>query len=178
MNRSEDEEEEEVEVLGEGCMSPEAIAEAERAFEQQYGLGSSSGEQGGAGQQGGLEGVAGNPQGKATCGPVPGAVPEGPPPVHVLPLYAILPAAAQARVFQPPPPGHRLIVVATNVAETSLTIPGARACAVQLTIPGARACAVQLTIPGALAPPQRATTNPGALARVQLCAAIFLGHGK
>jgi ATP-dependent RNA helicase DHX37/DHR1 len=28
------------------------------------------------------------------------------------------------RVFEPPPPGTRLVVVATNVAETSLTIPG------------------------------------------------------
>ena len=45
--------------------------------------------------------------------------------MHVLPLYAMLPPAAQARVFQTPPDGHRLIVVATNVAETSLTIPGA-----------------------------------------------------
>ena len=45
-------------------------------------------------------------------------------PVHVLPLYAMLPPSAQARVFQKPPEGHRLIVVATNVAETSLTIPG------------------------------------------------------
>jgi ATP-dependent RNA helicase DHX37/DHR1 len=33
---------------------------------------------------------------------------------------------AQARVFDSPPPGARLIVVATNVAETSLTIPGIR----------------------------------------------------
>ena len=49
-----------------------------------------------------------------------------PPPVHVLPLYAALPRAAQDRVFQPPPDGHRLIVVATNVAETSLTLPGVR----------------------------------------------------
>ena len=47
------------------------------------------------------------------------------PHTHVLPLYALLPAAQQARVFQKPPEGHRLIVVATNVAETSLTIPGA-----------------------------------------------------
>ena len=47
-----------------------------------------------------------------------------PAPVHVLPLYAMLPQAAQARVFAPVPAGHRLIVVATNVAETSLTIPG------------------------------------------------------
>lgn len=46
-------------------------------------------------------------------------------PVHVLPLYAMLPRAAQDRVFEPVPAGHRLIVVATNVAETSLTIPGA-----------------------------------------------------
>lgn len=30
------------------------------------------------------------------------------------------------RVFQPPPPDSRLVVVATNVAETSLTIPGIR----------------------------------------------------
>lgn len=30
------------------------------------------------------------------------------------------------RVFQPPPEGHRLVVVSTNVAETSLTIPGIR----------------------------------------------------
>jgi ATP-dependent RNA helicase DHX37/DHR1 len=29
-------------------------------------------------------------------------------------------------VFEPPPPGSRLVVVATNVAETSLTIPGIR----------------------------------------------------
>jgi HrpA-like RNA helicase len=30
------------------------------------------------------------------------------------------------RVFQPPPSDSRLVVVATNVAETSLTIPGIR----------------------------------------------------
>ncbi|RYY36484.1 ATP-dependent RNA helicase, partial [archaeon] len=35
-------------------------------------------------------------------------------PVHVLPLYALLPRGAQMRVFEPPPAGHRLIVVATN----------------------------------------------------------------
>ena len=48
----------------------------------------------------------------------------GPGLVHVLPLYAMLPAAAQAAVFKTVPSGHRLIIVATNVAETSLTIPG------------------------------------------------------
>lgn len=47
-------------------------------------------------------------------------------PVSVLPLYAMLPRAAQRRVFEAPPPGHRAIVVSTNVAETSVTIPGMR----------------------------------------------------
>ncbi|CAM9661965.1 unnamed protein product, partial [Ectocarpus sp. 13 AM-2016] len=46
------------------------------------------------------------------------------PPVHVVPLYAMLTAEEQATVFRPPPDGHRLVVVATNVAETSITIPG------------------------------------------------------
>lgn len=46
--------------------------------------------------------------------------------VHVLPLYSQLPMDHQSRVFEPPPHGSRLIVLATNVAETSLTIPGIR----------------------------------------------------
>ena len=45
-------------------------------------------------------------------------------PLLVLPLYAALPRSNQDRVFGAIPKGHRLIVVATNVAETSLTIPG------------------------------------------------------
>lgn len=45
-------------------------------------------------------------------------------PMRVLPLYAMLPAAAQLRVFQEVKEGERLVIVATNVAETSLTIPG------------------------------------------------------
>ena len=48
-------------------------------------------------------------------------------PVLVLPLYAMLPPAQQALVFRSAPANHRLIVVATNVAETSLTIPGKQA---------------------------------------------------
>jgi ATP-dependent helicase HrpA len=40
----------------------------------------------------------------------------------ILPLYARLSAAEQQRVFQPLP--QRRVVLATNVAETSLTIPG------------------------------------------------------
>ncbi|KAI9789891.1 MAG: putative ATP-dependent RNA helicase DHR1 [Candelina submexicana] len=51
---------------------------------------------------------------------------EGPPAIHVLPLYSQLPTDQQLRVFEPPPGYSRLIVLATNVAETSLTIPGIR----------------------------------------------------
>jgi len=42
----------------------------------------------------------------------------------VLPLYSLLSAEDQAKVFAPMPQNHRLIVVATNIAETSITIPG------------------------------------------------------
>ncbi len=47
-----------------------------------------------------------------------------PPNTEVLPLYARLSAAEQNRVFQPR--GRPRIVLATNVAETSLTVPGIR----------------------------------------------------
>lgn len=46
--------------------------------------------------------------------------------IHVLPLYSQLQTKDQLRVFEPPPENARLIVLATNVAETSLTIPGIR----------------------------------------------------
>ncbi|KAL9652504.1 hypothetical protein ABK040_000076 [Willaertia magna] len=46
--------------------------------------------------------------------------------LYVLPLYAMLQPKEQMKVFQPPPPGYRLVVIATNVAETSLTIPNIR----------------------------------------------------
>ena len=45
-------------------------------------------------------------------------------PIEILPLYARLPAADQQRIFAPS--GARRIVLATNVAETSLTVPGIR----------------------------------------------------
>jgi len=47
-----------------------------------------------------------------------------PPATEILPLYARLSAAEQMRVFQPH--AGRRIVLATNVAETSLTVPGIR----------------------------------------------------
>uniref|UniRef100_A0A8D0HBU4 Activating signal cointegrator 1 complex subunit 3 n=1 Tax=Sphenodon punctatus TaxID=8508 RepID=A0A8D0HBU4_SPHPU len=42
----------------------------------------------------------------------------------VLPIYANLPSDMQAKIFEPTPPGARKVVVATNIAETSLTIDG------------------------------------------------------
>ncbi|KAK4138031.1 P-loop containing nucleoside triphosphate hydrolase protein [Trichocladium antarcticum] len=44
------------------------------------------------------------------------------PSFHVLPLHASLETREQKKVFSPAPPGKRKIVVATNVAETSITI--------------------------------------------------------
>lgn len=40
----------------------------------------------------------------------------------ILPVYANLPSDMQARIFMPTPPGARKVVLATNIAETSLTI--------------------------------------------------------
>ncbi|MFC5060681.1 ATP-dependent RNA helicase HrpA [Actinomycetospora atypica] len=47
-------------------------------------------------------------------------------PLDVLPLYARLSSAEQHRVFEPGASNRRRIVLATNVAETSLTVPGIR----------------------------------------------------
>jgi ATP-dependent helicase HrpB len=44
----------------------------------------------------------------------------------VLPLYGDLAAAAQDAVLRPDPQGRRKVIVATNIAETSLTIDGVR----------------------------------------------------
>ncbi|KAI9770915.1 MAG: putative ATP-dependent RNA helicase dhr2 [Geoglossum simile] len=49
------------------------------------------------------------------------------PKVLVLPLFAALPQHAQQRVFQPSPhPNMRKVVLATNIAETSVTVSGVR----------------------------------------------------
>ncbi|CAD5215627.1 unnamed protein product [Bursaphelenchus xylophilus] len=47
-------------------------------------------------------------------------------PLYCLSLYSMMPSHLQHKVFEDPPEGHRLCVVATNVAETSLTIPNIR----------------------------------------------------
>jgi ATP-dependent RNA helicase DHX37/DHR1 len=44
-------------------------------------------------------------------------------PLFVLPLYSLLPSEKQVQVFDKVPENCRLCVVATNIAETSLTIP-------------------------------------------------------
>ncbi|KAK6541656.1 putative ATP-dependent RNA helicase DHR1 [Orbilia ellipsospora] len=42
----------------------------------------------------------------------------------ILPLYSLLPTSEQMKIWAPLKPNQRLCVLATNVAETSLTIPG------------------------------------------------------
>ncbi|MBS0380730.1 MAG: ATP-dependent helicase HrpB [Proteobacteria bacterium] len=48
------------------------------------------------------------------------------PGVRVVPLYGELEGAAQDEALAPAPPGMRKVVLATNIAETSLTLPGVR----------------------------------------------------
>lgn len=49
-----------------------------------------------------------------------------PPGVEVFPLHGTLPPEAQDRAIAPSPPGRRKVVLATSIAETSLTIEGVR----------------------------------------------------
>ena len=46
------------------------------------------------------------------------------PELIVLPVYSALPSEVQSRIFEPAPTGARKCVVATNIAEASLTIDG------------------------------------------------------
>jgi ATP-dependent RNA helicase DHX8/PRP22 len=46
------------------------------------------------------------------------------PELIILPVYSALPSEMQTRIFEPAPPGTRKVVLATNIAETSLTIDG------------------------------------------------------
>ncbi len=48
------------------------------------------------------------------------------PSVEIVPLFGALDAAVQDRAIAPPPPGRRKVVLATSIAETSLTIEGVR----------------------------------------------------
>ena len=44
----------------------------------------------------------------------------------VCPIYAALPSSQQLQIFRKPQPNQRKIILATNIAETSITIPGIR----------------------------------------------------
>jgi ATP-dependent RNA helicase DHX8/PRP22 len=46
------------------------------------------------------------------------------PELIILPIYGALPSETASRIFEPPPPGGRKVVIATNIAETSITIDG------------------------------------------------------
>ncbi|KAK4629525.1 Pre-mRNA-splicing factor ATP-dependent RNA helicase prp16 [Fulvia fulva] len=47
-----------------------------------------------------------------------------PPKLSVLPIYSQMPADLQAKIFDRAAPGVRKVIVATNIAETSLTVDG------------------------------------------------------
>ncbi|XP_071481336.1 ATP-dependent RNA helicase DHX33-like [Diadema antillarum] len=51
-------------------------------------------------------------------------LPQDAPGIVPIPMYAALPPGQQLRVFQPVPSGKRKVILATNIAETSVTIPG------------------------------------------------------
>jgi ATP-dependent helicase HrpB len=46
--------------------------------------------------------------------------------IEIVPLFGALEASVQDRAIQPAPKGHRKVVLATSIAETSLTIEGVR----------------------------------------------------
>lgn len=46
------------------------------------------------------------------------------PELIILPVYSALPSEMQTKIFEPTPLGSRKVVIATNIAETSLTIDG------------------------------------------------------
>ena len=46
------------------------------------------------------------------------------PDLIILPVYSALPSEMQSKIFEPAPPNSRKVVIATNIAETSITIDG------------------------------------------------------
>ena len=53
-----------------------------------------------------------------------GALGPSVPELVILPVYSSLPNEMQTKIFDPAPPGTRKCVIATNIAEASLTIDG------------------------------------------------------
>lgn len=49
---------------------------------------------------------------------------DNPPKLSILPIYSSMPADLQTKIFDAAEPGVRKVVVATNIAETSLTVDG------------------------------------------------------
>jgi pre-mRNA-splicing factor ATP-dependent RNA helicase DHX16 len=45
-------------------------------------------------------------------------------PLVVAPIYSSMPSELQQKIFEPTPPGARKVILATNIAETSITVPG------------------------------------------------------
>lgn len=77
-----------------------------------------------------LSGVSGRASGSGARhapGRAPGSTAEArPSSLQALPLYAALPPEAQLEVFKPAAPGVRRAILSTNIAETSVTVPGVR----------------------------------------------------
>lgn len=46
------------------------------------------------------------------------------PDLIILPVYSALPSEMQSRIFEPTPAGSRKVILATNIAETSITVDG------------------------------------------------------
>lgn len=46
------------------------------------------------------------------------------PELIILPVYSALPSEIQSKIFEPTPPDSRKVILATNIAETSITIDG------------------------------------------------------
>jgi pre-mRNA-splicing factor ATP-dependent RNA helicase DHX38/PRP16 len=49
---------------------------------------------------------------------------DDPAPLAILPIYSQMPADLQAKIYEPTADGRRKVIVATNIAETSLTVDG------------------------------------------------------
>jgi pre-mRNA-splicing factor ATP-dependent RNA helicase DHX16 len=47
-------------------------------------------------------------------------------PLIVAPIYSTMPSELQQKIFDTTPPGARKVILATNIAETSITVPGIR----------------------------------------------------
>ncbi|WP_308639335.1 ATP-dependent helicase HrpB [Paenibacillus silvisoli] len=79
----------------------------------------------GAGEIRRVEGLL---RGAIASGKAPGSGPadSGPGSLAIMPLYGALPPEAQDRAVAPAPPGVRKIVLATSIAESSVTVRGVR----------------------------------------------------